>query len=113
MSSLPDSLPSVLMVGPGVSATYGTVVTAATIRPASTQAPAISRVASRLDGARRSGIGGSLRTVHPLAVTAGEELVLPDRHRSLQVVDQLLAGGKGDIPVLCGDGRDDSEVTDL
>src|SRR5260370_9548557 len=114
MSCLPDSFPRVLMVGPGVSATYGTLVTAATTSPASTQAPAISRVTSRLEmGTRRSGMGGSLRTIHPLTVTTCEELVLPDRHRSLQVVDELLARGKGDITVLCGASRDHSKVTDL
>src|ERR1700684_3738504 len=49
ISGRPSGLPSVLKVGPGVSATYGTDVTAVTTSPASTQTPAIIRVTSRRD----------------------------------------------------------------
>ena len=65
-----------------------------------------------MDGSQ-PGIGRSLRTIDPLAVAAREELVLPDRHRRLQLVDQRVAGGKRDIAVRGPDGRDHREVADL
>src|SRR5580658_3801128 len=105
MSGLAPCLPRVFSVGPGSRVTYGTEVTAATSRAASTPIPAISNVAVLCCMSR------SLRTVHPLAVTAGEDLVLPDRHARLQLLDQRAAGTERGIAVIGGGRHHDGQVT--
>src|SRR5215472_1967618 len=113
MIALPSGLLSVLSVGPGVSATYGTDVTAATTRPARTQQPAMISVTSRWDMGSRLGTGGSLRTIDPLAFTACEELVLPDRHCRLHDINQLMASGESDIAVRGCHRSDHCKVANL
>src|SRR5215472_5614468 len=113
MIGLPLGLLSVFIVGPGVRATYGTGTNAATTSPASTHTPAISNVTRRRDaGVVRVAPGQRLRTVDPLALAAGEELVLPDRHCRFQLVDEEMAGGKRDVTVFGTDRRYHREIAD-
>src|SRR5215469_2538419 len=119
MSDFPFGWPRVLSVGPGVSATYGTEASVATARPTTTQTPAMISVISRLDsgsrldnGNDRPGLGGSLRTIHPFAVAASEELIFPDRDGRLEIVYQRLTGRECLAAVGGGHGGDHSQVAD-
>src|SRR5215813_8932867 len=105
-TGLPCSGPSVLYVGPGSKATYGTGTANMTTRQATTPMPAIRRVSARRDMRAR------LRAVDPLAVAAGEALMLPDRHGRFQVVDQGVAGVERGGAMPAGHGHHDSKVTD-
>src|SRR5215472_6328962 len=107
MSGLLPDTPSVFSVGPGVRATYGTGATTATTSAIRTPAAATSSVAARRD------MGGRLRAVDPVAVTAGVLLVLPDRHARLQLLDQRAAGLEGLGAVRAGHGHHDREVADI
>src|SRR5207247_11053344 len=98
------------VVGPGFSTTYGTGRYAAAtprtrIRPLTTK-----RVTLRRDMAARLGASAD---AYPLGVAVGEQLVLPDRHRCLEIVDQAAAGLEGLGAVRAGDGHDHRQVADL
>src|SRR5262245_18928252 len=75
-------------------------------RQATTPMPAIRRVSARRDMRAR------LRAVDPLAVAAGEALMLPDRHLRFQVVDQCTAGVERCAAMTAGFGHDHGKVTD-
>jgi hypothetical protein len=47
----------------------------------------------------------------PFVGAVGEALVLPDRHRGLQLVDQLMARVEGLCPVRTGHADDNRKVT--
>src|SRR5689334_13173176 len=106
MTGLPSSGPSVLYVGPGRRATYGTGTANTITRLATSPIPAIRSVTARRDMRAR------LRAIDPFAVTAGEALVLPDRHRRLQVVDQRVACVEGRAAMPGGDGNHNRQVAD-
>src|ERR1700722_4753162 len=89
MSGCPEVLPSVFSVGPGPRITYGTGSSTATTIATTVARPAMASVRERRD------MFGRLRAADPFVGTVAEPLVLPDRHRRLELVDQRVAGGEG------------------
>src|ERR1700677_3784233 len=88
ISGCPEDSPSVFSVGPGPRITYGTGTSTPTTTPTTAARPAMASVRERRD------MLGRLRAADPFIGTVGEPLVLPDRHRGLQLVDQRVAGVK-------------------
>src|SRR5215475_3785890 len=101
-----ESFPSVFSVGPGPKITYGTGTRTATAIATRVANPAIASVRERRD------MLGRLRAADPLIGTIGEPLVLPDRHRRLQLVDQRVAGVEGLRTMRAGHPDDDRQVVD-
>src|SRR6266702_2764238 len=56
-------------------------------------------------------VDGKLRAAHPFVGAVAESLVLPDRHRGLQLVDQRVARVEGLRPVRAGHADDNRQVT--
>src|ERR1700729_2781162 len=107
MSGWPEeSWPRVFSVGPGPRMTYGTGTSTATARAAITPIEAISSVSERRD------ISFLSRSADPLVRPVGEPLVLPDRHRGLQLVDQLPARVERLGPVRGGHRGHHGQVAD-
>src|ERR1700676_5313616 len=96
-----ESLPSVFSVGPGPRITYGTGIRTAAAIAATVARPAIASVRERRD------MLGRLRAADPFIGPVGEPLVVPDRHRALQLVDQRVAGVKRLAAVCAGYADDD------
>src|SRR6202044_151793 len=96
ISGFPEDSPSVFSVGPGVRITYGTGTSTATAIATTVARPAMASVRERRD------MIGRLRAADPFVGTVGEPLVLPHRHRRLELVDQRVAGVKRLGPVRAG-----------
>src|ERR1700722_10247736 len=107
ISGLPDeSAPSVFSVGPGMRMTYGTGTRTLTPMATSAAKPAISNVRERRD------MVGRLRAADPLSGAVREALLLPDRHRRLQLINQGMTGVEGLGPVPARHADDHCQVTD-
>src|SRR3984885_8182525 len=104
ISGCPEDSPSVFSVGPGPRITYGTGRSTATTIATTVARPAMASVRERRD------MLGRLRAADPLVGTVGEPLVLPDRDRRLQLVDQRMTGVKGLRAVRAGDPDDHRQV---
>src|SRR5271165_935213 len=101
-----ESDPSVFRVGPGPRITYGTGTRTATAIAISVARPAMDNVRERRD------MLGRLRAADPLVGTVGEALMLPDRHRGLQLVDHRVAGVERLGAVRAGHAHDDRRLAD-
>src|SRR5258708_39913023 len=106
MSGLPDAVPSVFSVGPGMRMTYGTGTRTLTPMATSAAKLAMSNVRERRD------MVGRLRAADPLSGTVREPLLLPDRHRRLQLINQRMTGVERLGPVPTRHPDDHRQVPD-